>query len=93
LLAAGRIEDAEALMEQRRQELADKGYFIRKINQAYFAYLNLYAGEAGSAAATNPIGPKVDALRGLSTSLRQFVDIVGGVTSVEDLDAALLALE
>jgi hypothetical protein len=93
LLAAGRVEEAEALMEQRRQELADKGYFIRKINQAYFAYLNLYAGEAGSAAATNPIGPKVDALRSLSTSLRQFVDFVSGVTTVEDLDRALLELE
>jgi hypothetical protein len=93
LLADGRIEDAEALMEQRRQELAGKGYFIRRINQAYFAYLNLYAGEAGSVAATNPIGPKVDALRSLSSSLRQFVDIVGNVTSIEELDRALLELE
>ena len=93
LLAEGKIEEAEARMEQRRQELTDEGYFIRKINQAYFAYLNLYAGEAGSAAATNPIGPKIDALRSLSASLRQFVDIVGNVTSVEELDRVLFGLE
>ena len=93
LLVDGRIEEAEDLMEQRRQELADEGYFIRKINQAYFAYLNLYAGEAGSAAATNPIGPKIDELRQRTASLRQFVDIVGNVTSVEELDEALFKLE
>ena len=93
LLAAGKIEEAEALMEQRRQELADQGYFIRKINQAYFAYLNLYAGEDGSAAATNPIGPKVDELRERAASLEQFVDVVGDVTSVKELDAALERLK
>jgi hypothetical protein len=92
LLSAGEIEAAEALMEERRRELADQGYFIRKINQAYFAYLNLYAGEAGSVAATNPIGPKIDELRRRSASLRQFVDIVGNVTSVEELDEALVSL-
>jgi hypothetical protein len=91
LLAEGKIEEAEALMEQRRRELADEGFFIRKINQAYFAYLNLYAGEDGSAAATNPIGPKVDELRRRSASLEEFVDLVGGITSVEELDEALLA--
>ena len=91
-LADGRVEEAEALMEERRQELADAGYFIRKINQAYFAYLNLYAGEDGSAAATNPIGPKIDELRQRTGTLRQFVDVIGDVTSVEELDAALQSL-
>lgn len=89
LLAQGRVEEAEALMEERRVELADQGYFIRKINQAYFAYLNLYAGEAGSVAATNPIGPKIDELRARSPSLRAFVSVIRGITTVEGLDAAL----
>ena len=40
-----------------------RGFHIRRINQAYFAFNNLYAGEPGSPAATNPIGPKVDELR------------------------------
>ncbi len=92
LLAAGRVEEAEDLMERRRQELVGAGYFIRKINQAYFAYLNLYAGEDGSAAATNPIGPKIDELRQRSPSLSSFVDVVGNVTSAEELDEALESL-
>lgn len=89
LLAAGRVAEAEALMEQRRRELVTQGANIRKLNQAYFAYTNLYAGEAGHPAATNPIGPKVDELRRLSTSLREFIEVAGGLTSVEALDAAL----
>jgi hypothetical protein len=89
LLKAGKIDEAEALMEQRRQELATQGVRIRKINQAYFAFLNLYAGSAGNGVAVNPIGPKIDMLRRKSDSLRSFVDIVGDITSVADLDRAL----
>jgi hypothetical protein len=89
LLAAGEIETAEALMETKRQELVDAGYAIRKLNQAYFAFTNLYAGESGSPAAVNPIGPKVDQLRRQSDSLSQFVDRVGSVTSLAELDRLL----
>ena len=69
-------------MEQSREELAAQGYYIRKINQAYFAFTNLYAGEGGSPGATNPIGPKLDELRQRSGSLARFVDIAGSLTSV-----------
>ena len=93
LLEDGKVDEAEALMEERRLELAEQGHYIRKINQAYFAYLNLYAGEDGSPAATNPIGPKVDSLRDLSPSLAAFVATVGNVTGVEALDEALLEAE
>ena len=93
LLAAGQIEQAEALMENRRQELAAQGHYIRKINQAYFAYLNLYAGEAGSPAAVNPIGPKVDELRRRAGTLDRFVQIVGQVTTTTELDEALARLQ
>jgi hypothetical protein len=89
LLEQGRIAEAEALMEQRRQEFATQGYYFRKLNQAYFAFTNLYAGRAGDPSATNPIGPKVDELRRRSANLREFVDRVSGVTSVADLDRLL----
>jgi hypothetical protein len=89
LLAAGRIEEAEALMETRRRELAARGHFIRKINQAYFAFNNLYAGEQGSPAATNPIGPKIDELRSRFASLKGFVEVMRGLTGVAELDEAL----
>jgi hypothetical protein len=90
LLAAGQIDEAEALMEQKRREFVDAGYNFRKINQAYFAFTNLYAGAAGSPAAVNPIGPKVDQLRRQSASLSDFLDEIGNVTSVADLDRLLL---
>ncbi|HWC31015.1 MAG TPA: hypothetical protein VG845_13130 [Dehalococcoidia bacterium] len=93
LLAAGRVEEAEALMEQRRQELLQQGVYLRKINQAFFAFTNLYAGEAGNPGATNPIGPKIDELRRRSNSLREFVDTVAGITSVRELDRVLAAAE
>ncbi len=92
LLAGGKVAEAEALMERRRQELVGRGASIRKLNQAYFAYTNLYASPtAGNPAATNPIGPKLDELRRRAASLRQFVDIAGGLKSVADLDRALAA--
>jgi len=43
LLAQGRIEEAEAYMEERRQEFVAHGYYIRKLNQAYFAFHGAYA--------------------------------------------------
>ncbi|MCK9518809.1 MAG: hypothetical protein M0R74_07285, partial [Dehalococcoidia bacterium] len=43
LLAAGKIDEAERLMEERRQFLAEHGITIRKINQAYFAFYGTYA--------------------------------------------------
>jgi hypothetical protein len=89
ILAEGRIADAERLMEERRRDFAERGYYIRKLNQAYFAFTNLYAGETGSPAATNPIGLKIDELRGRSASLRDFVEKVSDVTSVEELDRLL----
>ena len=89
LLAANRVEEAERLMEQRRQEFTAQGYFFRKLNQAYFAFVNLYAGESGEPAATNPIGPKVDELRRRSASLHEFVERISGVTTVAQLDRLL----
>jgi len=92
LLARGEVAAAEALMEAKRLELAAKGVRIRKINQAYFAFTNLYAGEAGNPAAVSPIGPKVDELRRRSDSLAAFLAVAGDLTSVAALDRALAAL-
>jgi hypothetical protein len=89
LLADGKVDEAEALMDAKRDDLQARGVYIRKLNQAYFAFNNLYAGEAGSPAATNPIGPKIDELRKQEGTLAEFVRVMGGITSVSELDAAL----
>ncbi len=92
LLAQGKVSEAEALMEERQQYLAANGYYIRRINQAFFAFNNLYAGAAGAPGAVNPIGPKIDELRRLSGSLGEFLRVAGGLTSVAELDRALAEL-
>jgi hypothetical protein len=86
LLRDGEIEEAEQLMEEKRRYLAANGYYIRKLNQAYFAFHGSYAGSAGS---IDPIGPKLDALRSRSESLAEFVQQARELTSEEGLDRAL----
>ena len=73
LLAEGRIEDSEYYMEERRLELLDRGYRIRKINQAFFAF---YGSYATSAAADSPIEGQLRELRDRSESLQDFLKTV-----------------
>jgi len=86
LLQQGKIDDAERLMNEKRQYLADNGHYIRKLNQAYFAFHGSYADSAGS---IDPIGPKLDSLRKESTSLAEFVGRARELTSESDLDRAV----
>jgi hypothetical protein len=88
LLAAGRIEEAEAYMEARRRIFVENGYQIRKINQAYFAFYGSYADEPG-ATGSDPIGPALRELRYYSPSLADFIDSVRGVTTFEEIQRAL----
>jgi hypothetical protein len=87
-LALGRIEDAEEYMEIRRLLFVENGFAIRKLNQAYFAFHGSYGT---GAAATSPIGPKMEELRSLTPDVRTFLTSVRGFTSPEDLDRALEA--
>ncbi len=52
-LAQGEIDQAEEFMEQKRQYLASMGHYIRKLNQAYFAFHGTYADSPTS---ISPIG-------------------------------------
>jgi len=86
LLQQGNVEEAERLMEERRRLFAEKGYFIRKLNQAYFAHYGFYADAPAS---IDPIGPKLQALRQQLGSVREFVHTVARFEGVADLDRAL----
>lgn len=88
LLAQGRIEEAESYMEERRQEFVAQGYYIRKLNQAYFAFHGAYAAAPGAAGA-DPIGPAVQELRARSPDLHTFVAQVARVTTLAELQALL----
>lgn len=88
LLAEGRIEEAEAYMERRRQMFVEQGYAIRKLNQAYFAFHGAYAAQPG-AAGDDPIGPAVRQLFTRSPDLRTFVNRIAGVTTLTELESVL----
>ena len=81
LLAQGKIEEAEAYMEERRLFLAENGVFIRKINQAFFAFHGTYAA---SAASISPIDEQLRELRSRSESLEEFLKTVGTFGSYEE---------
>ena len=89
LLAQGKIDEAEAYMEQRRQIFWDNGYPIRKLNQAYFAFHGAYADVPGGAAGEDPVGPAVRALRAQSGSLQAFLERIAEMTSFADLQKAI----
>ena len=86
LLAAGKVDEAEALMNARRDELAALGYSLRKLNQAYFAFYGSY-GDA--AAGASPIPGRLQRLRARSTSFAGFLLRVGQLTSAADLARAV----
>jgi hypothetical protein len=86
MLVDGRIEEAEALMAAKRDEFEEKGVFIRKLNQAYFAFHGFYADTPAS---IDPIGLKLQALLDSSGSPGEFVRAASGITSRSELDEAL----
>jgi hypothetical protein len=81
-LAQGEIEKAETYMEEKRLYLARNGYYIRKLNQAYFAFCGSYADSPTS---INPIGVEMKQLREQSDSLKGFLEIVAEMTTRQEL--------
>ncbi|MEK9164057.1 MAG: hypothetical protein AAB342_01745, partial [Chloroflexota bacterium] len=88
LLAAGEIDQTEAYMEARRRVFVARGYQLRKLNQAYFAFYGAYNTGPG-AAGQDPVGPAVRALRQRSGSIKEFLDRVSWMTSFEELQEAI----
>ena len=81
LLEQGQVADAESYMEERRQELLERGYRIRKINQAYFAF---YGSYATSAASVSPIEGQLRDLRKRSETLGDFLRTVSQFGTYEE---------
>jgi hypothetical protein len=85
-LARGEIDEAEKYMADRQQYLASKGYTIRKLNQAYFAFYGTYADSPTS---IDPIGADLKLLRAQSPSLKDFLSRVASMTSRQDITNSL----
>ncbi len=81
-LDEGEIERAEMFMEQKRQYLTSMGYYIRKLNQAYFAFHGAYTDSPTS---ISPIGLELKQLRSQSASLKDFLNAVAAMTSRQNL--------
>lgn len=82
LLLRNEIEAAEDFMREKRECLASQGYYIRKLNQAYFAWHGTYANQPGF---ENQISHDLMQLKAMSSSLEEFLDAVAGMTSSQDL--------
>ncbi|MFC1920485.1 hypothetical protein ACFLYQ_02030 [Chloroflexota bacterium] len=85
-LIRGEIGQAEEFMEEKRQYLAAEGYYIRKLNQAYFAFHGAYADRP---AFENPIGIELRELRNRSESLKDFLNTAASMTNRQDLQAGI----
>jgi hypothetical protein len=86
MLQAGDIAGAERLMEEMRRVFVANGHYIRRINQAYFAFHGSYADTPAS---IDPIGPKLDELRRRASTFEEFIETARRLRSASDLDDAL----
>jgi len=82
LLAAAKVDEAEAYMEARRLFFNSNGYRIRKLNQAYFAFHGIYGRDPGSA---SPVYGQMKKLRAASASLAEFIGRVSAMNGYSDL--------
>jgi len=85
-LAQGEAEEAEAFMEEKRLFLASKGYYIRRLNQAYFAFYGTYAASPTS---VNPIGTELKTLREQTDSLAEYLNTVAAMNNRQDLQKSI----
>ncbi len=87
LLAESKVEEAEQYMDERRLFFNQNGFNIRKINQAYFAFLGTYAENPAS---VSPIGSQVKTFREFTPSLGSFIKEIRSVSTysqfIEKLD-------
>lgn len=88
LLSQGKVDQAEAYMEQRRRLFVEHGYLIRKLNQAFFAFYGGYQSESRGEGGSDPIGPAVAAIRDHSVSIQDWIVTMRGITTREALLAA-----
>jgi len=85
-LSQRNIAGAERYTEERRKTFAEHGYYIRKLNQAYFAFHGVYAHDPAS---VSPIYEDLKQLRSKGPPIRSFIDRVAAMGSYADLRKAL----
>ena len=86
LLAEDQVDEAEEYMRRRQWDLRLRGYYIRKLNQAYFAFRGRYAD---SPASISPVGDQIRELRTYMTDIGEFIQTISKVSTPEEFDALL----
>ncbi len=86
LLAAGDVEGAEAWMKSRRIELQNNGFFLRKINQAFFAFSGSYGDSASS---VSPTARQMWELRQQEDNAAGLLRALRGVSSYSEFEELL----
>lgn len=89
LLAAGKVDEAEARMEQARGDLVLRGTPIRVLNQAFFAWYGTYAARPDS---VDPLGGQLREIRERAGGLPAFVREIRAVTSRGEIETLLARL-
>ena len=77
-------------MEERRLLFVEKGIFIRKLNQAYFAFYGTYAESPTS---VSPIGDQLHSFRNAVPNLRTFIREVSQVSNYDEFLERLTKIE
>ncbi len=92
LLNLGLVGPADWFMEHQRQVLAAHGYYLRKINQAFFAFYGGYQSPGSGVGGTDPIGPAITEIRERSSSLKAWLETMRSITTRAQLLAERDAL-
>ena len=86
LLGEGKVEEAEEYMRKRQWDLRLRGYYIRKLNQAYFAFRGRYGD---SPASISPAGEQMRELRSYVSDIGEFISVISDVSNPAEFDALL----
>ncbi len=83
LLSQGSIEEAEVYMEQRRLLFVEAGFYIRKLNQAYFAFNGTYAEQPES---SSLVGEQMKDIRAASADVSALIETVSRVSTIAEFE-------
>tara|TARA_B100000809_G_C14976390_1_gene472853 strand:+ start:354 stop:806 length:453 start_codon:yes stop_codon:yes gene_type:complete len=81
MLSDGMVDQAETYMEDRRLVLENEGFYIRKLNQAYFAFYGSYGNNPAS---ISPINDEVVKYRKSFRSVGDFIKQVAKFSTYEE---------
>lgn len=81
-LEKGEIGTAEEYLAMRRKYFIANGYYIRKLNQAYFAFHGIYGQDPAS---VSPLFQELTELRKKYDILKVYIDDLSTITALKDI--------